>query len=104
MCKFETFVFDAIPRAQVAVLLEVEREEEFAPVKSRTGEDTPANARRMMTRKAARWLEAAGVPVPRDAAGDPIHPLELSPLTAMYPEDLVGLHAKGRKVEGPLAL
>jgi len=62
--KFERFVFDALPRAKKAVVLEVAREEEFSPVKNATGGNSPETARAAMAREAARWLEAAGLAIP----------------------------------------
>lgn len=80
--KFETFVFDALPQAKAAVTMEVAREEEFAPVKNAEGEDSPATARAYLMRQYARWLDAAGQKVPRDAQGEPRLRLEISPLTS----------------------
>jgi len=88
--KLETFVFDAIPLARSSLAVEVERAEEFAPVKASEGEDTPARARAMMVEKAARWLERAGVRVPRKGDGTVAAPIEISPLTALFQEDLQG--------------
>ncbi|HUU43499.1 MAG TPA: UDPGP type 1 family protein, partial [Planctomycetota bacterium] len=59
--KFETFVFDALPLAARTFVMELDRAEEFAPVKNATGEDSVDSARRAMTERAARWLESAGV-------------------------------------------
>ncbi|MHC5039785.1 MAG: UTP--glucose-1-phosphate uridylyltransferase [Planctomycetota bacterium] len=100
--KLETFIFDAIPMAERAVVVEVDRAEEFGPVKGAEGEDTPEAARRMMVWKAARWLEAAGVKVPRDAAGEPCYPIEISPLTALFPRDLENATGPATEVTGPM--
>lgn len=86
--KFEMFVFDAIAEAKNVLLLEVDRDEEFAPVKNATGEDSPETSKRALTRLFARWLEAAGARVARDAGGEVPFPIEISPLTALGPEDL----------------
>ena len=79
--KFETFVFDALAHSTPSVVLEVERSEEFSPVKNRSGEDSPASCRADLCRMYARWVQAAGLPLPpEDAEG--IHPLEVDPLCA----------------------
>lgn len=79
--KFETFVFDALAHSTPSVVLEVERSEEFSPVKNKSGEDSPAACRADLCRMYARWVRAAGLPLPAaDAEG--IHPLEVDPLCA----------------------
>lgn len=45
--KFESFIFDNFSVLPSIALLEVKREEEFAPVKNREGEDSPETARKM---------------------------------------------------------
>jgi UDP-N-acetylglucosamine/UDP-N-acetylgalactosamine diphosphorylase len=92
--KFETFVFDALPMAERPVVLEIERQHEFSPVKNATGEDSPDMARRDMIRMAAEWFEQAGVPVPRDAGGEPKFKIEISPLAARNAEELKALIAR----------
>ncbi|MCI9246745.1 MAG: hypothetical protein HFJ30_06460 [Clostridia bacterium] len=42
--KFEAFIFDAFTRYDDMTILRVKREEEFAPVKNRTGVDSPETA------------------------------------------------------------
>jgi UDP-N-acetylglucosamine/UDP-N-acetylgalactosamine diphosphorylase len=62
-------------------VLEVERSEEFSPVKNRSGEDSPDTCRTDLCRMYARWVRAAGFPLPPpDASG--IHALEVDPLCA----------------------
>ena len=46
--KFETFVFDALPMADSGIVLEVERDREFAAVKNATGPDSPETARALL--------------------------------------------------------
>lgn len=48
--KFETFVFDALGRAKATVTLEVDRAEEFSPVKNAEGADSPATCRADLSR------------------------------------------------------
>jgi UDP-N-acetylglucosamine/UDP-N-acetylgalactosamine diphosphorylase len=80
--KLEAFVFDALPLARNALLLEIDRGEEFSPVKNATGVDSLETSQRDQVRRAARWLEAAGVSVPRRPDGEPDALLEISPLLA----------------------
>ncbi len=95
--KLETFVFDALPLCKGSIVMETDRVEEFAPIKNADGADSPASCRELQTLRAARWLERVGVQVPFDAGGKPECVLEISPLTAMDPEDL-------RSVELPKAI
>jgi UDP-N-acetylglucosamine/UDP-N-acetylgalactosamine diphosphorylase len=88
--KFESFVFDALPLAKKALCMEVGRSEEFAPVKNKSGEDSPETARRAQSDLFRAWLEHAGFPAPEaDAA------IEIGPLFALDKEELKQkLHAK----------
>lgn len=94
--KFEMFVFDAIPLAERAMLMEVDRADEFAPVKNAAGEDSIVTARRALTEQYAKWLEAAGVAVAREADGTVAGALEIGPLTADSAEALVEALKGGR--------
>ena len=89
-CKFEKFIFDALPDAARPLILEFAREEEFAPVKNAEGQDTPDSARTAMMEKAARWLEACGVQVPRAADARLKYRLEIDPAYANSYEELRG--------------
>ncbi len=86
--KFEMFVFDALCRAKNTVILEVNRDEEFAPIKNRAGEDTPDTAKELLVNFYAKWLEDAGVALPRDSDGQPDGLVEISPLFALDAEEL----------------
>lgn len=85
--KLESFIFDALPLAKRVMLLEGRREDQFAPTKNATGVDSVESCREMMIDRDARWLEAAGVAVPRDTAGRVRAKLEFSPLAAIDAED-----------------
>ena len=65
--KLERFLFDALPAARRVALLEVERREEYAPVKNAEGADSPATARAALDAQAREWLAVAGVRAPADA-------------------------------------
>jgi UDP-N-acetylglucosamine/UDP-N-acetylgalactosamine diphosphorylase len=86
--KLESFVFDAIPFARSSIILETARAEEFAPIKNPTGVDSVESSREMQNERAARWLEARGVRVPRDKDGRALARIEISPLTASTPQEI----------------
>ncbi|MEE9295221.1 MAG: UTP--glucose-1-phosphate uridylyltransferase [Phycisphaerae bacterium] len=81
--KLETFIFDALPLANRPMLLRTIRHERFSPVKSLEGVDSVVSARRDMLRRAAAWLEACGVGIPKNATGDCDCMIEISPLYAL---------------------
>jgi UDP-N-acetylglucosamine/UDP-N-acetylgalactosamine diphosphorylase len=87
--KLEMFVFDAIPLARNPLVLYTERAEEFSPVKNATGSDSPETTRRDLVRRAARWLEGAGVEVPR-VNGEPSQLIEIDARFAVDAEELAG--------------
>lgn len=81
--KFERFIFDALPLAKRALVVEADRSEEFAPLKSKEGESSPEAVKQSMIQAAVKWFRVAGLPVPEGV------PIEVSPLAALGPEDLV---------------
>lgn len=101
--KFETFLFDALTSAEASVTLEAAREDEFAPIKNGEGADSPATARALLNDAYARWLEAAGVVVPRDAAGAPVD-LEIDPRLALDADELAARLPAGFTLSGPAIL
>lgn len=86
--KLEAFIFDALPLAKHPIVLDVDRSEEFSPVKNATGVDSVETSRRDMSRRAARWLNAAGAKIPCDGDGTPKPTCEVSPLAALESDDL----------------
>lgn len=60
--KLELFIFDVFPLAERWLVLEVNREGEFAPVKNEPGNpvDSPDSARVLLSAQGRKWLEAAG--------------------------------------------
>ncbi len=86
--KLETFVFDALPLADKSIILQLDRQEQFAPVKNATGTDSLESSIQLQINRAARWLEQAGVKLPRKADGTPDAIIEISPLFALDPEEL----------------
>ena len=81
--KFETFIFDALPLAEKSITMEVLREDEFAPVKNKTGEDSLESSMTMQSDLHASWLKKAGAVVDKDVL------VEISPLFALDREDLL---------------
>jgi UDP-N-acetylglucosamine/UDP-N-acetylgalactosamine diphosphorylase len=102
--KFELFVFDALPFARNAVVIETLRADDFSPVKNAEGVDSPATCRDDQLRQFARWLAAAGTPVRTDPSGRPEIALEVSPLfgydSDSFAERWAGLKARPAIVDG----
>lgn len=86
--KYEAFIFDVLPEARNHVALEIARELEFEPLKNAKGPYSPETVRAALVALHARWLEEAGVKIPRDAQGRPVGRYEVSPLTALSSDDL----------------
>lgn len=80
--KFERFIFDALPRAETALVVECDRAREFNPVKNAEGDDSPATSQAAMTALHREWLKAAGATVASDAV------IEISPLFALSAADV----------------
>jgi len=57
-------------------------------VKNLTGVDSLESAKRDQIRRACRWLEAAGVSIPRGGDGEPNVTVAISPLFALEAEDV----------------
>ena len=86
--KFETFIFDALRDVTNTIIMEVRREDEFSPLKNKSGKDSPETVLRDQLRLFSRWFEDAGIPVPMH--GDiPKYKLEVSPLFAAFEEDFL---------------
>lgn len=59
--KFELFYFDVFEEAKKFGLFETLREEEFAPLKNATSDDSPDSARKMLHDLHKKWVEKAGI-------------------------------------------
>jgi UDP-N-acetylglucosamine/UDP-N-acetylgalactosamine diphosphorylase len=81
--KFETFVFDGLPLAARTCCVETLREEEFAPVKNRQGEDSAGTAVKAISDRFRQWLVETG-----KAIVAPGVPVEISPCYALDKEEL----------------
>jgi UDP-N-acetylglucosamine/UDP-N-acetylgalactosamine diphosphorylase len=87
--KFERFIFDLLPWARNAIVVEEAKEDSFAAVKNAVGAptETAATAQAAMVAQHARWLRAAGAQVDEGVA------VEINPLWALDADEVA------RKVE-----
>jgi UDP-N-acetylglucosamine/UDP-N-acetylgalactosamine diphosphorylase len=99
--KFERFIFDVLPLAERWAVVETSRAEEFAPLKSAEGADSPAAVRQALSDLAAAWLQAAGVDVPRRPDGSAAVALEVSPLFALDAEEFATRIDRHTVMEAP---
>ena len=93
--KLEFFIFDALPLARNPLILEADRNEEFAAIKNATGNDSPESCRSALLERTAHWLEMAGVTVPRDSQGTPAAKFEISLRRAVDAADVEKLVKAG---------
>lgn len=91
--KFEQFIFDALPQAKVALVVEGDREREFNPVKNAEGSDSPATSRAALERIAAAWVRAAGGDLKQGVR------VEISPLLALNEEEFSQIIPSGTLFE-----
>jgi UDP-N-acetylglucosamine/UDP-N-acetylgalactosamine diphosphorylase len=97
--KFEQFIFDLMPKARRAIVVEVDAARAFAPVKNASGADgTPEIARAQMAAVAREWLGQAGAEVSDDAA------VEISPLFALDADELATKIPRGTRITTPTYL
>ncbi len=99
--KLESFIFDAMPLAERTMVLEGERRSVFAPTKNKTGVDSAESCREMLMDRDARWLEKAGVKVPRKKDGTLDAMIEFSPLAAVDAADAAAYAAEHGITEIP---
>jgi UDP-N-acetylglucosamine/UDP-N-acetylgalactosamine diphosphorylase len=64
------------------LVVEIERIEEFAPIKNKEGNDSPQTSQQLQKDRARRWLQSIGVEVGKNTS------VEISPLTAATANDL----------------
>ncbi|MBL8851831.1 MAG: UDPGP type 1 family protein [Planctomycetaceae bacterium] len=80
--KFEQFIFDALPLALGALVVEADRQREFLPVKNRDGADSPDTVRAGLLKLYREWLTHAGAEVSPQAR------VEISPRFALDAAEL----------------
>lgn len=84
--KFERFIFDLLPEARRSIVVEVDREASFAPLKNPSGtpKDSPEAVQSQMARQYRTWIEAAGGKIADGVT------VEILPSFAATPEELAG--------------
>lgn len=82
--KFERFIFDLLPQAENAFVVEALASEAFAPVKNADGAetDTPELARQAISDLHRKWLIEAGASVEEGVR------VEINPRFALFPQQL----------------
>eukprot|EP00946_MAST-07B_sp_MAST-7B-sp1_P005218 g5218.t1 len=88
--KLEMFIFDVFEFADKMAVMQVDRAEQFSPVKNKSGEgvkDSPQTAREMLAALHRSWVEAAGYTV--SGSG----PVEVDAEVSYRGEGLEGLEA-----------
>lgn len=95
--KFERFIFDLLPAATGAIVVEVDPAKNFAPLKNAPGggSDTPEAVRAQMVALHTEWLRSAGAEVAEGVA------VEISPLFALDAEEVAAKVSPSLKVESP---
>ena len=93
--KLERFVFDLLPMAKNAIVVEGDAAEVFAPVKNGDGAatDTPTTSRAAIVALHRKWLESAGLIVAPDVL------VEIDPGWAMDEAEVSRKIQKGFRVE-----
>jgi UDP-N-acetylglucosamine/UDP-N-acetylgalactosamine diphosphorylase len=95
--KFERFIFDLMPSARNAIVVEVDPQRAFAPLKNASGakEDTPESVRAQLSALHRQWLRQAGAEVGEDV------PVEISPLFALDAAELAAKLPPGTRITKP---
>ncbi len=95
--KFERFIFDLMPSAANAIVVEVDPAEAFAPLKNAPGaeQDTPEWVKAQMAAQHRRWLRRAGVEVADDV------PVDICPLWALDADEVAEKIEPGTRVTEP---
>jgi len=95
--KFERFIFDLMPWADRAIVVEVDPAQHFAPLKNASSkkQDTPETVKAQMVAEHTDWLCQAGAEVAEGVA------VEISPLFALDAGELAGKIPPGTRVIEP---
>ncbi|KAG0094081.1 UDP-N-acetylglucosamine pyrophosphorylase [Podila epicladia] len=106
--KLEMFVFDVFPFTERMAVFEVDRREEFSPLKNApgTGQDCPETSRRDILQQHVRFIESVGGKVvigedDKQVYGAPT--LEISPLVSYSGEGLAEIVA-GKSIKTPITI
>ena len=77
--KFERFIFDLLPAARNAIVMEVDPVQAFAPLKNAPGSatDSPESVQAQIVDLHRGWLRATGMEIPDSVM------VEISPLFAL---------------------
>lgn len=94
--KLESFIFDIFSKSQNLVVFEVEREDEFSPVKNAPGAkaDSPDTARGIISALHKKWLKNAGATFTSSGAPHDSLLCEISPLVSYAGEGLESFSGK----------
>jgi len=95
--KFERFIFDLMPSAERAIVVEVDPARHFAPLKNASGQprDTPEGVKAQMAALHREWLRRAGFEV-----GDDV-PVEIGPLFALDADELAARMLSKKPITQP---
>lgn len=95
--RFERFIFDLLPQAAHALVVEADPAQAFAPVKNSDSEatDNPRTARAMMMAQAREWLYAAGAKFSSQT------PIEINPLWARNAAEVQQRLPSGTVIDEP---
>jgi UDP-N-acetylglucosamine/UDP-N-acetylgalactosamine diphosphorylase len=98
--KFERFIFDLLPSAKNAVVVEVDPPNHYAPLKNAPGSatDSPETVKRDISAMHTAWLRQSGAIVSEGV------PIEISPLFADSPEAVAEKIKADQKFEQPTYL
>ena len=90
--KFEQFIFDVLPMATTALVVEADRTAEFNPVKNQSGADSPDTSRNSICRQNRDALRVVGALVADDAQ------IEISPLLELHEHGLAAKIKPGQTI------
>src|SRR5439155_8643161 len=95
--RFERFIFDLLPLARQALVVEADPAEAFAPVKNSDDEptDNPRTAKAVMMALHRRWLREAGAKIADNV------PVEINPLWASTVDEIRSRLAVGTIISKP---
>jgi UDP-N-acetylglucosamine/UDP-N-acetylgalactosamine diphosphorylase len=95
--RFERFIFDLLPLARQALVVEVDPAEAFAPVKNSDDEptDNPRTSKAAIVALHRHWLRAAGAQL------DDGVPVEINPLWAGNADEVKGRVPAGLRIDRP---